>query len=82
MPRSSIPLLWRRLQDIHKVVGKTIRSLRQKNRMTQVVFAERAGLDRTHVYRIESGRQSMTLRTLKTIADTLGVRVRDLVRDI
>jgi hypothetical protein len=35
-----------------------------------VVFPERAGLDRTHIYRIESGRQSMTLRTLKTFADT------------
>jgi transcriptional regulator with XRE-family HTH domain len=70
------------LQDIQVIVGATIRKLRRKRGLTQVAFAERAGLDRTHVYRIESGRQSMTLRTLKTIADTLGVRVRDVVWDI
>jgi transcriptional regulator with XRE-family HTH domain len=41
-----------------------------------------AGLNRTHLYRLESGKQSMTLRTLKLIADTLDVRVRELVKDL
>jgi transcriptional regulator with XRE-family HTH domain len=42
-------------------------------------LAELTGLNRVHLYRLENGKQSMTLRTLKLIADTLGVRVRDLV---
>ncbi|MGA2722669.1 MAG: hypothetical protein ABSG79_09670 [Bryobacteraceae bacterium] len=32
--------------------------------------------------RLENGKQSMTLRTLKIIADTLGVRVRDLIGNL
>jgi len=31
------------------------------------------------LYRIETGRQSMSLRTLKAIADALDVKMRDLV---
>ena len=33
-----------------------------------------------HLYRLEKGLQSMTLVTLKTIADTLEVRVVQLLR--
>jgi transcriptional regulator with XRE-family HTH domain len=70
------------VQDIHKTVGAAIRKRRQMKGLSQEELADRAGLDRTHVYRLETGRLSMTLRTLKTVADTLGVRVRDLVADI
>ena len=38
-----------------------------------------AGLNRVHLYRLENGRQSMTLNTAKVIADALEVRVRDLI---
>lgn len=50
--------------------------------MTQDELAERSGLNRTHLYRVETGQQSLTLRTMKMIADALQVRVRDLVQDI
>ena len=59
-----------------------IRDLRKKKGFTQDQFAERAGLNRTHLYRLESGRQSVTLRTLKIVADALDIRVRDLVWDV
>jgi transcriptional regulator with XRE-family HTH domain len=67
------------LQDIEIAVGKRIRATRQAKGITQDQLADLAGLNRVHLYRLESGKQSMTLRTLKLIADTLGVRVRDLV---
>jgi transcriptional regulator with XRE-family HTH domain len=67
------------LQDIEQVVGKRIRTIRQARGITQDQLADRTGLNRVHLYRLETGKQSMTLRTLKLIADTLGVRVRDLV---
>ena len=51
---------------------------RQAKGITQDQLAELAGLNRAHLYGLENGKQSMTLRTLKIIADTLGVRVRDL----
>jgi len=64
------------------IVGERIAALRKAQGMTQDQFAERAGLNRTHLYRLESGKQSVTLRTLKIVADALGTRVKDLVRDV
>jgi transcriptional regulator with XRE-family HTH domain len=66
------------LQDINRAVGERIRRLRSKKGITQDQLAELTGLNRVHLYRLENGRQS-TLNTLKIIADTLEVRVRDLV---
>jgi hypothetical protein len=34
------------------------------------------------LYRIETGRQSMTLRTLKLIGDALDVKMRDLIANL
>jgi transcriptional regulator with XRE-family HTH domain len=71
--------LLQELQDINRAVGERIRKLRVKKGITQDHLAELTGLNRVHLYRLENGRQSMTLNTLKIIADTLEVRVRDLV---
>ena len=64
------------------MVAERIKKIRKKKGITQEQLAERAGLNRTHLYRLETGQQSMTLRTLKIIADTLDVRVRELVKDL
>lgn len=64
------------------MVAERIKKIRKKKGITQEQLAERAGLNRTHLYRLETGRQSMTLRTLKIIADALEVRVRELVKDL
>ena len=76
--KSIIPLRLRWLQDIELTVGKRIGALRAKKGWSQDEFAHRAGLNRTHLYRLERGLQSMTLATLKTVADTLEVRVVEL----
>lgn len=67
------------MQDIHREVGNRIKAFRHAKGVTQDQLAELAGLNRAHLYRLENGKQSMTLRTLKIIADALGVRVRDLI---
>jgi transcriptional regulator with XRE-family HTH domain len=59
-----------------------IKALRAKQGLTQDELAERSGLNRVHLYRLETGQQSITLRTMKLIADALEVRVRDLVWDV
>ncbi len=46
------------------------------------MFADRSGLHRAHVGAIERGERNVTLQTLKTIADTLDVRVVDLVKGL
>lgn len=64
------------------MVAANIKAIRKNKGISQDQLAELAGLDRVHLYRLESGKQSMTLRTLKHIADTLGVRVRDLIGEL
>jgi transcriptional regulator with XRE-family HTH domain len=64
------------LQDIQKAVGERIPLILQRKGITQDQLADMTGLNRVHLYRLETGRQSMILRTLKMIADSLGVRVR------
>lgn len=79
MLESSIRPRLEALQDVQKVVGRKIKAIRGKKGVTQDQLAELAGLNRVHLYRIETGRQSMTLRTLKIIADALDVKMRDLI---
>ena len=63
-------------------MGERIQRIRKRKRITQDGLAELAGLNRTHLYRLESGKQSMTLRTLKIIADALEVRVGQIVKGL
>jgi len=70
------------LQDVQKAVGRRIKAIRGRKGVTQDQLAELAGLNRVHLYRIETGRQSMTLRTLKIMADALDVKMRDLIGDL
>ena len=69
-------------EEIEHVVAEKIKAIRKEKGISQDQLAELAGLDRVHLYRLESGKQSMTLRTLKLIADTLGVRARDLIGEL
>ena len=61
-------------------MGERIAKLRKKNGFTQDQFAEVTGLNRTHLYRLETGQQSMMLKTLKLVADALGVRITHILR--
>jgi len=70
------------VQDIQKQIGSKIRVLRLKKGWSPDVFAERCGLHRGHLGEIERGETNVTVQTLKTIADALGVRIRDLVADV
>ena len=67
-------------EDIQVAVGKRIAKLRKAKGFTQDQFAVFTGLNRVHLYRLETGQQSMTLRTLKLVADALEVRVTRIVR--
>ena len=45
-------------------------------------FADRSGLNRAHVGEIERGESNVTIQTLKIIADTLDVRIVELVKGL
>ncbi len=67
------------MQDIQKQIGATIRALRRKRGLTQDVFADLSGLNRAHVGEVERGESNVTVQTLKIVADTLGVKIHDLI---
>jgi transcriptional regulator with XRE-family HTH domain len=67
------------VQDIQKQIGATIRKLRLRHGWSQDVFADRSGLNRAHVGEIERGESNVTIQTLKIVADTLGVRIHNLI---
>jgi transcriptional regulator with XRE-family HTH domain len=70
------------VQDVQKQIGANIRALRLKRKLSQDIFAERSGLHRAHVGEIERGESNVTIQTLKIIADSLGVKIVDLVKNV
>ena len=65
-----------------KEFGATVRGLRKAKGWSQDVFADLSGLHRADVGAIERGERNVTLRTMRTIADTLKVRIVDLVKGL
>ena len=70
------------MQDVQKQVGANIRALRLEKGWSQDVFADRSGLHRAHIGEIERGEANVTIQTLKIIADTLGVKIVNLVKNL
>jgi transcriptional regulator with XRE-family HTH domain len=66
--------------DINIAVGERIVKLRKARSITRDQLAELTGLHRSHLYRLEKGHQSMSLDSLRAIADALDVRVTRLLR--
>ena len=59
-------------------IGLRIATLRKLAGMSQEQLADRAGLQRTHVSRIEAGKYDVTAYTVQLIAEALGMTV-DLI---
>ena len=62
-------------QQVRERIGNRIAALRKKAGLTQEQLADRAGLQRTHVGRIEAGRYAVTLEVVQAIAQSLGMTV-------
>lgn len=59
--------------DFNRRIGQRIAVLRTMAKLTQEQLAERAGLQRTHVGRIERGEYQVTGWVLEAIAQALGM---------
>jgi XRE family transcriptional regulator, regulator of sulfur utilization len=68
------------VQALLRHVGTTVRRLRLAQGWSQDVLSDRSGLHRAHIGEIERGETNITLQTLKTLADTLKVRITDLLK--
>ena len=62
-------------QQTRERIGKRIAILRKMAGLTQEQLAEKAGLQRTHVGRIEAGKYAVTLEVVQAIAEALCMTV-------
>lgn len=62
-------------KETRERIGQRIASLRKLAGFTQEELAFRAGIQRTHLGRIESGKYAVTLETLQAIAEALYMTV-------
>lgn len=69
------------MQD-QKRFGETVRSLRVGKGWSQDVFAARSGIHRADVEAIERGERNVTLRTMRMLADALGVKFAEPLKGL
>ena len=62
-------------QQTRDRIGHRIMALRKLAGLGQEQLSELAGLQRTHVSRIEAGKYAVTLETIQAIAEALGMTV-------
>ena len=56
-------------------IGQRVKALRLMDELSQDELAQRAGLQRTHIGRIEGGKYAVNIETLQAIAEALGMTV-------
>jgi transcriptional regulator with XRE-family HTH domain len=66
--------------DICIRVGRRIAELRAARGWTQQVLADLAGIERSHLARLELGEREAGLRMLEKIADAMGADVTELLK--
>ena len=62
-------------QQTRERIGLRIMALRSLHNMTQQQLADKAGLQRTHITRIEAGKYAVALETIQAIAEAFGMTV-------
>ncbi|TAN18389.1 MAG: XRE family transcriptional regulator [Rhizobiaceae bacterium] len=65
---------------LRSVVARNLRLLRQAGGLSQEQLADRAGLDRNYVGKLEREENSPTVDTLEALAVALQIDVENLVR--
>lgn len=60
-------------------LGDTIRQRRKAMGLTQEALADAAGIDRSHMGKIERGERNLTLINIARIAEALGHRPSELM---
>ena len=63
------------MNETRERMGQRIAKLRKEQGMTQAELAERTGIQRAHITRIEAGRYSVGIDLLDKIAVALGMEV-------
>ncbi len=67
------------VERIYKIVGYSIKLERKARGMTQTELGNKTGLNRTSISNIELGRQRIMLHDIEKIAETLNVKLTELL---
>jgi transcriptional regulator with XRE-family HTH domain len=62
------------------VVAMRLKQLREKRGMSQEALAEKAGISRSYLARLETAKHDPTLTMLEKLARALGVKIEALVK--
>lgn len=65
--------------DRKQRLGAQIRMQREKQGLSQRKLALMVGSNQTHIWQIETGKVSVGIELLCRIADSLGIKVKDLI---
>ncbi|MFZ6013405.1 MAG: helix-turn-helix domain-containing protein [Bacteroidota bacterium] len=65
--------------SVKTILGKVIRQVREEKGVTQERLAELAEVDRTYIYRIESGKRSPSVDIIFRLADALKISPGNLL---
>ncbi len=69
------------MSDILTVLGRNVKSYRARLEWTQEDLARQAGVNRSYLAGIESGRRNTSARMIEKLARALGVRPADLLKE-
>jgi transcriptional regulator with XRE-family HTH domain len=69
-------------QELQRRLGSRIRELRLKRKWSQDVFADKSGFHRAQIGAFERGEMNLTLGSMQLLAQTLGVKIIDLLRGV
>lgn len=67
--------------DYYKI-GQRVRMFRRAQDLSQEALAERVGISVTHMSHIETGNTKLSLPVFLRLAQALGVRTDDLLREV
>lgn len=65
------------MQDVKKLVGERVRTLRKRKNFSQEALASRVGIDMKSLSRLERGAHFPSLETLEKIQIELAVELKD-----
>jgi DNA-binding NtrC family response regulator len=68
-------------ENLHRVIGETVRNLRKDANLTLKQMARRTGLSVSLLSQIERAESSASISSLYKIASALDVRIQDLFGD-
>ncbi|MQG24024.1 MAG: helix-turn-helix transcriptional regulator, partial [SAR202 cluster bacterium] len=69
------------LESVLLSLGEKIHSVRKNLDLSQSELSKKSGLARTFISAVEQGKQNVSLGSLKSISDSLGVPLATLLED-